>query len=110
MFDEVKPNEPNEPNDEPDWYGKESKYFLNKYVSSDNRVYQIDKVIFRDENERELPTNDPVCIDMLVQLIVTGWRQDDELYSEMNRRGEELFGDDISWTGEVNETELCFVW
>ena len=107
MFDEV---EKNESVGENDWSPEFGRHFLNKGVSFDNKVYQIDKVIFRDENERELPTNDPVCIDMLVQLIVTGWRQDDELYSEMNRRGEELFGDDISWTGEVNETELCFVW
>lgn len=107
MFDEVKPNDPS---DEPDWFEIKGKHFLNKWVSPFNKVYQINEVIFRDEDERELPTNDPVSIDLVVQLYVSGERQEEELFSQVFERGQELFGDEIRWGGEVNETEVvCLV-
>ena len=107
MFDEVRQNEPN---DEPDWSVRKGKHFLNKWVSPENKVYQINEVVFRDEDERELPTNDPVSIDLVVQMYVSGWRQEEELLSQVIERGQELFGEETCWEFEVNETELCFVW
>ena len=106
MFDEVKPNDPS---DEPDWSEIKGKHFLNKWVSPHNKVYQIDEVIFRNEHD-VLPTNDPVSIDLVIQMYVSGWGHEEELYEKLTLRGEELFGTHTVWEFEVNETELCFVW
>ena len=107
MFDEVRQNEPT---DESDWSWRKGKYFLNKWVSPENKVYRIDEVIFGDGYGGELPTNDPVSIDLVVQLKVCEWRQGEELVSEVIERGRELFGEETQWDFEVSETELvCLV-
>ena len=107
MLDEVRQNEPT---DEPDWTVTKGKHFLNKWVSPENKVYQINEVIFRDEDERELPTNDPVSIDLVVQMYVSGMSHEERIYGQLYLRGRELFGEETEWVFEVSETELvCLV-
>jgi len=107
MLDEVRQNEPT---DEPDWTVTKGKHFLNKWVSPENKVYQINEVIFRDEDERELPTNDPVSIDLVVQMYVSGMSHEEEIYGQIVERGQELFGEETVWEFQVSETELvCLV-
>ena len=107
MFDEV---EKNESVGENDWSPEFGRHFLNKGVSFDNKVYQIDKVIFRDENGRNLPTNDPVSIDLVIQMNTTGQNDEEEIFGQVIERGQELFGEKIIWEFEVDQTELvCLV-
>jgi|TARA_B100001971_G_C18008556_1_gene441126 hypothetical protein len=107
MLDEVRPNEPT---DEPDWSMTKGKHFLNKWISPHNKVYQIDEVIFVDDYGNQLPTNDPVSIDLVVQMYVSGMNHEESIYQELCVRGQELFCENTNWEFEVNETELvCLV-
>jgi hypothetical protein len=107
MFDEV---EKNESVGENDWSPEFGRHFLNKWVSHENKVYQINEVVFIDEDERELPTNDPVSIDLVIQMNTTGQNDEEEIYGQVIERGQELFGDNTVWEFEVNETEVvCLV-
>ena len=107
MFDEI---ERNESVGENDWSPKFGRHFLNKRVSFDNKVYRIDKVIFSDENGRELPTNDPVSIDLVIQMNTTGQNDEEEIYGQIVERGQELFGEKTEWVFQVSETEVvCLV-
>ena len=107
MLDEVGPYQPI---DEPDWYETKGKYFLNKRVSHDNKVYQVDEVVFVGPSDEPLPTNDPVSIDLVVQLYVSGLTTEECIFEQLYLRGQELFGEDTNWEFEVNETEVvCLV-
>lgn len=107
MLDDVRPNDPI---DEPDWSVTKGKHFLNKWISSDNKVYQLDEVIFVDDYEIDRPTNDPVSIDLVIQMYVSGMTHEESIYEQLNNRGVELFGSNTRWDFEVKETELvCLV-
>ena len=107
MFDEVEKTESVGEEDYSDEFGR---HFLNKWVSHENKVYQIDKVVFIDEDERELPTNDPVSIDLVIQMNTTGQNDEEEIFGQVIERGQELFGEKIIWEFEVDQTELvCLV-
>ena len=107
MFDDVRPNEPT---GEQRFPCREGRHFLNKWISPHNKVYQIDEVIFVDDYGNQLPTNDPVSIDLVVQMYVSGVTHEECIYQQLFLRGQELFGEDTSWEFEVNETEVvCLV-
>ena len=107
MLDEVGPYQPI---DEPDWSTTKGKHFLNKRVSHDNKVYQVDEVVFVGPSDEPLPTNDQVSIDLVVQMYVSGMTTEECIYEQLYLRGQELFGKDTNWEFEVNETELvCLV-
>ena len=107
MLDEVGPYQPI---DEPDWSTTKGKHFLNKRVSHDNKVYQVDEVVFVGPSDEPLPTNDPVSIDLVVQMYVSGMTHEESIYEQLHLRGQELFGKETSWEFEVNETEVvCLV-
>jgi hypothetical protein len=105
MLDEVRPNEPT---DEPDWSMTKGKHFLNKWISPNNKVYQIDEVIFVDEYGNNRPTNDPVSIDLMIQLYVSGETTEECISEQLNERGWELFGNS-NWEFEVKETEVVCI-
>lgn len=107
MLEEVRPNEST---DEQRFPCREGRHFLNKWISSDNKVYRLDEVVFRDDYGNQLLTNDPVSIDLVIQMYVTGQNNEENIFEQLYLRGQELFGKDTNWEFEVNETEVvCLV-
>ena len=79
---------------------------MTKWVDRDNTIKEVEKVFFEDESGLVLETDDPVCIDLVIQIGLCDLRINQWFVKELEKRGRELFDRKVFFSDEVETSEI----
>ena len=84
----------------------EKNRLMTKWVDRDNTIKEVEKVFFEDESGLVLETDDPVCIDLVIQIGLCDLRINQWFVKELEKRGRELFDRKVFFSDEVETSEI----